>query len=409
MSTRMQRGFRASAIGLSVSIAILCAPVAAGASGGPGAGDGNRASAEKVLPPGALTWQEKFDRAATVLRERFPETFAEAVIEGENRGRIAFKGALPAGARTAASLPKGASLVAGAQYSERELEGISLALLTKAEEEFVGAESVASYLDWRDRSFHVVRTEATQSAADKAATARAAEPSAETFSAQVSEEIDLPDGFGLVVEAKEEPIAGSEAYDGGDWLMNGDRPWCTAAFPVKKRTSAHLGVLTAGHCPGNLTYTGNKANIFTVLSGSLSTNDGAIGGDFRWFWSSQMFSGRTYVGAPTAPYRNFSAAAKPSVNSTVCKYGGKTGYGCAKMVYTALYYSPKIPDGGGNPYRVGPLGGVASHITTDGDSGGPWFYNYTAYGIHSGFVNGGSAFSYVTHALSTFDLVLWAG
>lgn len=409
MSTRKQGRFRAAAIGISVSVAILCAPVAAGASSGVGAGNGNRAPAEKLLPPGGLTWQEKFDRAATALRERFPETFAEAVIEGENRGRIAFKGALPAGVRSVAPLPKGASLVGGADYSERELEGISLELLTRAEEEFAGAESVASYLDWRDRSFHVVRTEASTPSADRTATARAAEPSSETFSAQVSEEIDLPDGFGLVVESTAEPVAVSEAYDGGDWLMNGDRPWCTAAFPVKKRTSAHLGVLTAGHCPGNLTYTGNKANIFTVLPYSLSTNDGARGGDFRWFWSSQMFSGRTYVGAPTAPYRNFSTAAKPSVNSTVCKYGGNTGYGCATMVYTALYYSPKIPDGGNNPYRVGPLGGVASHITTGGDSGGPWFYNYTAYGIHSGFVNNGSAFSYVTHALSTFDLVLWAG
>ncbi|MEI3614887.1 hypothetical protein [Pseudogracilibacillus sp. SO30301A] len=28
---------------------------------------------------------------------------------------------------------------------------------------------------------------------------------------------------------------------------------------------------------------------------------------------------------------------------------------------------------------------VSRHITSGGDSGGPWFYGGTAYGIHSGY------------------------
>lgn len=64
----------------------------------------------------------------------------------------------------------------------------------------------------------------------------------------------------------------------------------------------------------------------------------------------------------------------------VCVYGRVSGHRCSFV-----------------DYHTGERGNViVEHaVTTGGDSGGPWFWNYTAYGIHAGraYTDGPSRFT----------------
>lgn len=150
--------------------------------------------------------------------------------------------------------------------------------------------------------------------------------------------------------------------------------------------------------------------MFTVAPFSQATTDVYPGGDFRWLWSSQMFSGQTHVN--NGDLRTFRAAAIAPFNASACKFGNTTGYGCGTVTVSGIYKDVTVmPEDGGGTYRAGPFRGVGTHITAGGDSGGPWFLNSVAYGVHQGTNLAGSisVWSHVTNALTRFNLQLWAG
>lgn len=105
--------------------------------------------------------------------------------------------------------------------------------------------------------------------------------------------------------------------------------------------------------------------------------------------------------------RRFNSSAFASVGSTVCKYGWATQYGCGSVSdrWTAYYYV--VP--GGHPslvYRAGPLARIQNHITSGGDSGGPWFLGNSGRGVHGGEILGQSAFSHLPYALQRLGVTL---
>jgi hypothetical protein len=100
------------------------------------------------------------------------------------------------------------------------------------------------------------------------------------------------------------------------------------------------------------------------------------------------------------------------MNGTPCKFGNSTGYGCGQVAVSGIYETSQVSgDDGGGVYSVGPLRGLGSHITTGGDSGGPWFFGNTGYGIHFGtnLASTVSVFSHLPNALTRFGLQLWTG
>jgi hypothetical protein len=73
------------------------------------------------------------------------------------------------------------------------------------------------------------------------------------------------------------------------------------------------------------------------------------------------------------------------IGETVCKYGRTTDYGCGEV-------EEKEADAHWVPNQTGryiSLKRCDTDLNTEGDSGGPVFFNYTAYGIMSGWQFGG--------------------
>lgn len=119
------------------------------------------------------------------------------------------------------------------------------------------------------------------------------------------------------------------------------------------------GVTTAGHCPDIETY--NNVN--------LPFMDGNPGGivDIQWNRADLVFTVRNLIwdGIYTRYIFDSKPRALQSVGEWVCKNGKTTGYACGTITAT---------DQDGFNIRVN---GV---VMQGGDSGGPWFWNNTAYG-----------------------------
>lgn len=69
------------------------------------------------------------------------------------------------------------------------------------------------------------------------------------------------------------------------------------------------------------------------------------------------------------------ALANPVVGQTLCKYGKTTGYTC-----DTTYLDNQCRD------TYCDMMTLVSRKASGGDSGGPWFWSTTAYGVHSGWV-----------------------
>lgn len=133
---------------------------------------------------------------------------------------------------------------------------------------------------------------------------------------------------------------------------------CTSGFSVKN-SSGTKGVTTAGHCNNSQSYSGE----------SLPFMSGTTGGvyDIQWHRGDHAFTVRNLIWDGT--YNRFIYSVKfrssQSVGEWVCKYGMTTGYACGTIATTSQ---------DGVNIRVDNM------TLQGGDSGGPWFWNNTAYG-----------------------------
>ncbi|WP_146752363.1 MULTISPECIES: S1 family peptidase [unclassified Actinomyces] len=167
--------------------------------------------------------------------------------------------------------------------------------------------------------------------------------------------------------------AEDQAVNGGDKLTitNTTTHHCTAAFPAK--SGGHSGLLTAGHCQNDLTVDqGNRLYSATKEKRHLN-------GDMQWHRAREAVNGRFRYQWGT--YRAVKAHPVLKVGTKVCRFGATTGNGtgCTTVVYVSacITYSDE------GEYCK--LAMTDSHTgSKDGDSGGPWFYGNSAYGIHSG-------------------------
>jgi antitoxin component of RelBE/YafQ-DinJ toxin-antitoxin module len=133
---------------------------------------------------------------------------------------------------------------------------------------------------------------------------------------------------------------------------------CTSGFSVRN-SSGTKGVTTAGHCNNSQSYSGV----------SLPFMSGTTGGvyDIQWHRGDHAFTVRNLIWDGT--YNRFIYSVKfrasQSVGEWVCKYGMTTGYACGTIATTSQ---------DGVNIRVDNM------TVQGGDSGGPWFWNNTAYG-----------------------------
>ena len=206
---------------------------------------------------------------------------------------------------------------------------------------------------------------------------------AQMTAAQMPAFVDL-----VTVPALSQPMA--EWY--GGLPIRGQNGNCTTGFSIRRNTDGVRGVITAGHCDNLQIATFTGQGQYLVYKGEKYE------GPYEVQWHT--LAGYTPVNkiqwsqsGATRYITSIKARNNQVIGAYVCKYGIESKYGCGNiadknylLVYGHQYPQPKTPFT--NTFiRVS---SSTNPFLKLGDSGGPWYNGYTAYGITStGFGSNG--------------------
>jgi len=96
-------------------------------------------------------------------------------------------------------------------------------------------------------------------------------------------------------------------------------------------------------------------------------------GDWQWHSSSEDEADDFYYDFGVR--RDVAAQGNPVVGQTLCRFGHTTGARC-----------DQVRANGSCRGTICRLTLMQNRYADSGDSGGPWYYGNSAYGIHSGYV-----------------------
>lgn len=200
------------------------------------------------------------------------------------------------------------------------------------------------------------------------------------------------DGFTVRVVVAQGPVATPEQRGGMRFAQLG----CTGAFSVKK--GSVWGVTTAAHCGPSATVYENRAVTFVQDAG---TNGDVEFYKFNSGTATSTFQFRLHE------YRNVSAATNPVANQTTCNFGfGTVDYGTGPSNPSGLCSTVLVI----NACSVSACSAVimAQKVTTNGDSGGPWYFGTEAKGTHVGEVVYLGAYRSAFSRISVLSRIGWA-
>ncbi|HEV2866797.1 MAG TPA: hypothetical protein VGX37_09790 [Allosphingosinicella sp.] len=174
-------------------------------------------------------------------------------------------------------------------------------------------------------------------------------------------------------------VAGVEPLSGG-------RQYCTTGFVVTD--GARSGVVTAAHCPDDLTYYDPEDGRQVALS--FVGGWGARYQDVQVHVSDVPLRPLFFAASDKSRLRTLTAGrARDSIRAgeTVCHRGETTGYSCAEVELVDYAPAGDLCGGPCDPVWVT----VAGPACRGGDSGGPVFTGTTAFGIFKGSSRHGDA------------------
>ncbi|ASU82359.1 hypothetical protein CDO52_05750 [Nocardiopsis gilva YIM 90087] len=309
-------------------------------------------------------WQSDFTAAAEELEASFPAEFSGAVrAEDGSRAWFGFKDEVPEQAvKLAERLPVEVELVGGRGFSEAELAAAQNRTHDAVYRHPDVTDAITAYEI--ETGEIVVEAEldeqATTQAAQDAAIAEITPP--RTLSGR------FPVDMRIVGDATAEP---EDRYIRGGGLLQ----TCTAGFNLRHTRTGTKRIATAGHC-GRSKAKRNYDN---------HSRDGGSTTVTRVWWHKGTWGDIAYYsrGGKTATrtfYHDWNSkryvdrrGGRPPKGTKVCKFGMASGKSCATVRYRRANGST-----------------VRNMVITDtagsapGDSGGPWYYGGTAYGVHFG-------------------------
>lgn len=178
----------------------------------------------------------------------------------------------------------------------------------------------------------------------------------------------------------------TNAAFGGMWVTKDGANWATSGWTVRNISTGTFGVTTAGHAQGTngIVHPGYGTHTFVFQA----EHRGAYG-DVEWHTTNVAELAEFY--ATSSTIRNvlyLEARSGISVNESVCQYGrASNSKDCSLDVYDT---SIECTLEGVWNNRLVQMNAITSAV---GDSGGPWFYNYKAYGSQKGWCGSKDAWS----------------
>ena len=191
-------------------------------------------------------------------------------------------------------------------------------------------------------------------------------------------------GLPVRVESVDAPVEDGHTR-GGAHLSD-----CTSGFVVRHPSTGTRGYITAGHCGNNQTYYEyGGVSYSTPFIGEIRDADQ----DVQWHTTSHIEFPHFYASSTTS-HRSLQAQRNrnsQAVGGYVCHRGKTTGYSCgdiASKTFRPTYTNacPGVTCAAVWIRVEGP-----SLKCFPGDSGGPWFIAYTAYGIYKGQSSSGTS------------------
>lgn len=311
-------------------------------------------------------WQESFAGVVKQLRDSFSDQYAgSAITNGGRSAWIAFKGEVPQTAvDLVATLPVTVRLIGGKGFSEAEIKQT----LEQAYHAIHGDGDVADAVGWYDTETGVITIETKPRQTPGDAVMR------ERLRARLQPPQPANHAINIKVSIVDKLDGGVEANMlGGGYLKVGTSPWCTAGFTVWWSGDMYRGIATADHCADywSLRYYNHNTDTYTLVDrlGRGDKNYGDVA-----YYSRGTYSPTNQFYYDYGSTRSVTGVGLPTVGQQLCKFGRTTGYGCEEV------YQCNVCSSG----YCG-LTAMKSHITDGGDSGGPWFWGNTAYGIHHGY------------------------
>lgn len=180
---------------------------------------------------------------------------------------------------------------------------------------------------------------------------------------------------------------------------------CTLGWTVRKNTTTTDGITTAAHCQDSQAYSAVYLPFMAASNGSADTQCHTTPGfvDEPRFRVNSAGANRTVTSLKL--YSNVV------IGETVCKYGRAMDYGCGEVEEMEAD-AHWVPNQTG---RYISLKRCNTDLNNEGDSGGPVFFNYTAFGTMSGWQFGGLAckdelvFASVSYMQSNLSLSIKLG
>ena len=313
-------------------------------------------------------WNDNFALAVSKIRDASPSAFTAAEIVDSSRAWIGFADSVPSSARniinTFTSNHPGVSVEirANLNYSEVELrKAIETVHFTA-----FNATEVSDASTSFDFSTRTIRTSVVLNSTDSDSVlstlrARATNNLTNATRADIVNTITTS-----VIRSDTQMLGGSET---DTEHLGGESINCTTGFGTKT-TGLVRGISTAGHCGDNQSDDGISLTFKAQHEGTY--------GDFQWHTGTGTHTDDFYAGNDSdneEDRRDVAFVAAPTVGQTLCRNGDISNKDCQKVrklnVCSGQYCN---------------LVQMEQHLSAAGDSGGPVFYNYTAYGIHRGWM-----------------------
>ncbi len=206
---------------------------------------------------------------------------------------------------------------------------------------------------------------------------------------EISEERMLSDArelleFPVRIESVDAPV-GDGHTRGGAHLST-----CTSGFVVRHPSTGTTGYITAGHCGNNQTYFeyGGTSYSTTFIDEIRDADQ-----DVQWHTTPHIELPHFYASSTTSyrPLEGQRNRSSQAVGGYVCHRGKTTGYSCGDIESKTFRptYTNACPGVTCASVWIRVKG--SSLKCYPGDSGGPWFLVYDAYGIYKGQSSSGTS------------------
>ena len=330
-----------------------------------------RDARESGIDPDALAdrleFQAEVDAVLDPLIERYVTVFSSAGYSSDGDAYVSFVGAVPAAVAEALADHPRISARGGAALSAEKAGELNEAVAQAVAEVLPRDGELTTFVEPQTGEIDVAVAEGrAESVIEDAAVEAYQEHAPRRMRARAVRAVEVD--VDPTLENVDEAISGGESMA----LRGTSATVCTAGFPAASGGVA--GMLTAKHCPANLTV-GSGDRLYNA---SISTANSA--GDVQWHRSKVSVNATFRY--DWGDYRTVAAHPVLKVGTRVCRFGAATGTGtgCDDVKYVSA--CTKYPN---LTYTICDLAMTEGWTgSAAGDSGGPWFYGGNAYGIHSG-------------------------